>query len=270
MFSDSSNSASTTSTTIPPEIYDIAFGWDPAPEVERLLYLCRDAGLEPRSALELGCGTGRLLRALQGRLPELYGLDLSSQMVNYACEHLNTENCISQLPHVFIADMSDFTLDRTFDLIHVSANTLRWVCRPQSITSLWRCVAQHLRPGGLFIADLEFGVAEEASKVGQSATWTLSRGETLVRAAWTVVEPPSRATRCCKVEWVFEVTRGEPAGCWSEEFALRTYDADEFLRLATAEGQLEPRGFYLLRDPYLFETPTNRAVGRMLVALRRA
>ncbi|MFH1748458.1 MAG: hypothetical protein ABIG44_15600 [Planctomycetota bacterium] len=51
---------------------------------------------------------------------------------------------------------------------------------------------------------------------------------------------------------------------------MRTYDADEFLRLATADGLLEPRGFYLLRDPYLFETPTDRAVGRMLVALRRA
>lgn len=261
-------------TDIPAEVYDIAFGWDPKPEIERLLFLCRAAGLAPRSALELGCGTGRLLAALRGRVPELYGLDLSPAMVEFARARLSDTAGAAvppvNTPQVVEADMSNFSLGRRFDLIYASANTLRWVCAPDATGRMWHCVGQHLRTGGVFVADLELGFAEEAGKLNQPATWTLSRGATLVRATWTVVEPPSPATRCCTVEWVFEVKRGQPPGCWRETFNLRTYDADEFLRLATTEGLLESRGFHLLRDPYLFETPTHRAVGRMLIILRRA
>ena len=70
-------------TQIPPEVYDIAFGWGPEPEIERLLWACRSAGFQPDSALELGCGTGRLLRALRARGTDVAGLDLSLAMVAF-------------------------------------------------------------------------------------------------------------------------------------------------------------------------------------------
>jgi SAM-dependent methyltransferase len=244
-------------------VYDIAFGWDPGPEIERLLFGCRGVGVEPRSALELGCGTGRLLRALAGRGPAVWGVDLDLAMVTYARTHSpHPENLV-------VADMSDFALGQTFDLLYASANTLRCVTDAADITRMWRCIAAHLRPGGAFVADLEVGFAAETQNVNRPVGWTMARGETSVRVTWTIIAPPSPATRCCRVEWVFEVQSGEPSGCWRESFPLRTYDAEEIVALATAGGLLSLHGLHLLRDPYLFETPPSRAVGRVLLVLRR-
>jgi len=244
-------------TLIPPDVYDIAFGWDVGPEIERLLFACRSAGLEPQSALELGCGTGRLLRGLERRVPDLTGLDLSPAMIDFARGRTRAQ--------LHVADMSDFALDRTFDLVYASANTIRCVLEPAAIARLWRCVAAHVQVGGVFVADLEFGWPELNSPV----FWTTARGPTAIRVSWTVVTPPDPATRCCRVQWVFEITDGEPRNCWTEEFPLRTYDAGEFVRIAAADGALAPHGLYLIRDPYLFETPAAQAVGRMLVVLQR-
>jgi hypothetical protein len=52
------------SYTVPPEMYDSGVGWNPEPEIKRLLSLSRKADVEPKSALEPGCGIGRLLGAL--------------------------------------------------------------------------------------------------------------------------------------------------------------------------------------------------------------
>jgi SAM-dependent methyltransferase len=249
------------SAPIPPEVYDLAFGWDPTPEIERLLLGCRSAGLTPGSALELGCGTGRLLRALAPRIPDLCGLDLSPEMIAYARGRTAAT--------LAVADMSRFSLGRQFDLIYTSANTIRCVTEPDALTRMWSCIADHLHPGGVFIADLELGLAAEAAQLGQPIAWTLSREQIEVRVTWTVIEPPSPATRCCRVEWTFEIREGETHRRWREDFPLRTYDADEFLRLATADGRLAPRFLYLLRDPYLFDTPPENAAGRTLAVLQR-
>ncbi|MGD8450970.1 MAG: class I SAM-dependent methyltransferase [Phycisphaerae bacterium] len=245
---------------IPPLVYDIAFGWDTTPEVQRLLFACRTCGRSPASALELGCGTGRLLRGLEAHMSDLAGIDLSAEMVAYARQRTSAT--------LAVGNMSALALGRRFDLVYTSANTLRCVTAPTAIEGLWRGIAEHLTPGGLFVADLEVGFDAEAEKVGRPVSWTLSRDETSVRVTWTVLAGPTPAERCSRIEWVFEVQQGEPAGTWREAFTLRTYDAEELLALAAAGGELSPRGLYLLRDPYLFETPAAEAVGRFLVVLQ--
>jgi hypothetical protein len=168
--------------------------------------------------------------------------------------------------------MSDFSLGRTFDLIYMSANTLRCVTQPDAITRMWHCIANHLRPGGAFVADLEVGVAAEAARVNQPTTWTISRDQTLVRVRWTIITAPNATTRCCEVEWTFElrtVQDDTPARLFREVFPLRTYEAHEIVGLAAAEG-LAAHGAYLLRDPYLSEVPIQGALGRILLVLRRS
>jgi SAM-dependent methyltransferase len=243
-------------------VYDIALGWDPQPEVNRLLFLARQSGVAPSSALELGCGTGRLLPALCEAVPDVAGLELSPAMAEFAQTRSRA--------HIVVGDMGNFALERTFDLVFTSANTLRHVHTPQAIAAMWKCITDHLVPGGVFVADLELGFAAEADKVGRPACWSISRGDVLMHTSWQVIEPPSPKTRCCTAEWVFESRRGEPTGTWRERFPLRTYDAVELLELATADGRLRPAGIYENRDPHLIETPTAKAVGRMLVALQRS
>ena len=245
---------------ISPEVYDIGAGWDPRPEVNRLLFLARQAGVQAASVLELGCGTGRLLGHLSKVVPCVCGIELSPKMAEFARSRSGSE--------IFVQDMSGFALQRRFDLIFTSANTIRHVLDNAAIARMWQCIGEHLTPGGIFIADLELGFAAEAEKVGKPATWAISRDQTEVRVSWLVAEPPSPKTRCCEIEFTFEV-RGErcPAR-WQERFQLRTYDGPEFLRLAGDGGGLEPRGVYELRDPHLLETPPEKATGRFLVVLQ--
>lgn len=247
---------------ISPEVHSIGFGWDPQPEVNRLLHLARAGGVNARSALELGCGTGRLLESVRAAVPEVVALDLSRAVVEFARSRSRAE--------IIVANMSDFSLNRRFDLIYASANTIRHVCGLSAVQRMWQRIGEHLSPGGVFIADLELGIAAEAARVGKPATWEISRGSTLVHVSWEVVEPPSPASPLTGIRWTFESRGGETPGVWSEMFQLRAYDATGFVATAERHGGLECIGIHEPRDPYLVETSLAKAVGRMLVVLQSA
>jgi|GEM_PF-3388420 len=250
-------------TAIPPGVYDIAFGWDPEMEVQRLLWAARRYGLMPTSsALELGCGTGRLIDALRTHVESVRGIELSSAMAEYARAQRGVD--------VRVADMSEFDLSRRFELVFTSANTLRCVTRAQAIERMWSCVHAHLEPGGVFVADLELGIDAEAEMLGTPRKWMLSRGDALVHASWEVVAPPSHHRPCTRIEWSFELRRGgRDPRVWREQFDLHACDAAEFVRLATSHSGLEFCGAHEIRDPYLLERPLEQAIGRLLVVLRR-
>jgi len=110
---------------IPAEIYDIGVGWDPHPEINHLLFLARQAGIGPRSALELGCGTGRLLGALRKVVPDVCGIELSPAMAKWACKRTGNR--------IVVGDMANFAFGRRFDLIYTSANTIRHVLSDEAL-----------------------------------------------------------------------------------------------------------------------------------------
>jgi SAM-dependent methyltransferase len=257
-----SSNAENVGYTVPAEVYDLAVGWDPQPEVNRLLFLARQVGVEPHSALELGCATGRLLAVLKKSVPDVCGIELSATLAGFARDR--------GAGRIVVGDMASFELNRTFDLVFTSANTIRHVLSDTAITDMWRCIRGHLAPDGVFIADLELGFDAEAEKVGRPTSWEIARGHESIKATWVVMHPPSPQTRCCKTEYMFESRSESPPRKWRECFALRTYDAPEFLSIASAHGRLTPVGIYELRDPYLFETSAERALGRHLVVLRHA
>lgn len=247
--------------TVPPEIYDVAVGWDPQPEVNRLLFLARQAGVEPRSVLELGCATGRLLHPLSAAVPDAWGIELSPTLAAFARSR--------EAGKIVGGNMTDFDLDRSFDLIFTSANTIRHALTDAAIARMWHCIDAHLAPDGVFVADLELGFDAEAERVGRPAVWEIARGNKRVKTTWLVTHAPSPVTRCCGIAYCFESLGDESPGRWQESFELRTYDALEFLEIAETHGRLKPVGIYELRDPHLIETPARKAVGRHLVVLQR-
>lgn len=246
---------------IPPETHEIGFGWDPTAEVERLLFLAREAGATPATALELGCGGGRLLKPLRERGLLVMGLELSAAMAAAARAHSGAD--------VHIGDMSCFQFDQPFDLIYSSANSLRHVTEPESIARMWRSVASGLAPDGVFIADLELGVAYEAGRLGKPACWTIFREARSVRVMWEVVAAPRPERPRSTIEWRFEQREGDDVSTWSERFELRAYEATEFVSLAEQSALLELAGLYEPRDPHLLERPPEKMTGRALVVLRR-
>ncbi len=250
---------------IPPHVYDIAFSWDPTPEINRLLHLAREHSRGPTSALELGCGAGRLLAALAPHCARRAGIELSPEMAALA----RTRSAADIVVGDMCAPPRDPALDEPFDLVYCSANTIRHALSPEAIDRLWRGVAERLAPGGLFVADLELGIELARSTLNKPSTWFLSRGDVTVHASWTVVAPADEPSRCCEIEWEFVARGGPTGGTWRQRFPLRTYEPGEFVALAERGGALRRVGVFELRDPYLLERPLERIAGRCLAAFRR-
>src|SRR5690242_18635488 len=106
-------------------------------------------GLEPGHArvLELGCGAGRVTRALAKVFGEVHGVDVSPEMVRLA------RSALSEFPNAFIHQTDGATLaalgDLTFDFAY-SCCVFHHVSNYEVIQSLVREVGLRLRSGALF------------------------------------------------------------------------------------------------------------------------
>ena len=100
--------------------------------------------------LEIGCGTGRLLRRALGRGVDAWGVDASPAMV---------ARCRAQLPsaqqaRVVVADAVSLRLDRRFALVTAPFRVLSHVSAVEDQLRLLAAVREHLLPGGAFVFDL--------------------------------------------------------------------------------------------------------------------
>jgi ubiquinone/menaquinone biosynthesis C-methylase UbiE len=101
----------------------------------------------PRCIIDVGCGTGRLLRAASVRWPEaqLFGVDPAQQMVSEA-SRLNPRATFK----VAWAESLPFP-DQAADVVLSSLSFHHWRSQSKGLQE----IARVLRPGGLFcIADL--------------------------------------------------------------------------------------------------------------------
>lgn len=120
-------------------------------EIERLMMTAKEFDL-PRSrdaALDFGCGLGRLTRALARHFGQVWGVDISTRMVEQARElHGDVPNCTFQVtegPLTFP--------DARFDLIY-SVLVLQHQPTRAAIGAMVADLVRTLRPGGLLCFQL--------------------------------------------------------------------------------------------------------------------
>lgn len=126
----------------------------PAIEGDAEFYL-ELAQTAPGPALELGCGTGRLLLSLAREGIEVTGLDRSKAMLEMAAEFVaRAPEIVQQRIHLAAGDMTNFDLGRQFGLIYIAFRSFMMLTTPElQRACLDRCLA-HLRPGGLLAIDI--------------------------------------------------------------------------------------------------------------------
>jgi SAM-dependent methyltransferase len=110
-----------------------------------------------QAVLDLACGTGLLSRRLARRARVVVGLDASSAMLQVACRRTRAGNV-----RYLEADFRAFCLNETFDAAVCASDSLNYVAAPEELADVFRCVGQHLRPGGLFTFDVLDGKAFRA------------------------------------------------------------------------------------------------------------
>ncbi|MEV0192030.1 class I SAM-dependent methyltransferase [Kitasatospora purpeofusca] len=96
----------------------------------------------PRSALEIGCGTGRALAALAEQGVKATGVDLSPVMVGKVTERRGSSG-----PRVHCAEVLDYlrTTDETWDAVYSVFGAI-WFTDPLKLLPL---IASRLNPGGV-------------------------------------------------------------------------------------------------------------------------
>jgi SAM-dependent methyltransferase len=127
------------------KFYDAVMG-DRSRPAEHLEKLIRSANPNAKNVLELGCGTGSMLKHMQHNY-KVTGLDTSSRMLSIA-RH--------KVPHAkfFRQDMVDFKIDDRFDVICCVFDSINHVRRFSDWKKVFAGARRHLSPGGCFIFDI--------------------------------------------------------------------------------------------------------------------
>jgi 2-polyprenyl-3-methyl-5-hydroxy-6-metoxy-1,4-benzoquinol methylase len=134
------------------EVYDssgqVGFSLKMIPYLRELL---RRHPAPGRSMLDLACGTGTVALAFAQQGWEVYGIDGSSSMLDQA---RNKARETSVQPAFSQQDMRAFILPRAVDLVTCLYDSLNYMLTLDDLAQVFHCVGQALRPGSLFMADM--------------------------------------------------------------------------------------------------------------------
>ena len=125
------------------------FGWNYYPEIfgEQLLKWLERNNLQPKTAMDLACGTGILCGILDGAGIEASGMDFSSGMIEIAKQ--NTPHL-----HYDVADMITYRPDKQFDLVTCTGDAVNHISDLSNVEKIFENVYAYLAPGGYFVFDL--------------------------------------------------------------------------------------------------------------------
>lgn len=238
-----------------PLYYDIIFDADTAKEADFLEAMLARHGQAKRRAgrpvrvLEPACGSGRLVADLAKRGCDVTGFDLSDGMLDFARQRLADAGLQAELVN---ADMTDFHFRKPFDLAVCTVSTFKYLLTEDDARSHLRCVADALKPGGIYV--LGFHISDDDQIGCLRERWTGQRGHTKVVCniqSW----PPDRRTRTEKVRSRLIVTENGTTRRYETIWRFRTYTAKQVHSLLRGVPQFEHVATYDMRyDP---DTPRD-------------
>ncbi len=249
-----------------PEAYDIAFGWDSLRETEGCLRVAEELlGRPVRRALELGCGTGRVLRDLATLNREAVGLDLEPALLRQARRRLREQGLNAELVE---ADMRDFALGAPVDFAISPLNGIGYLTTNDDLARHLVSVAANLTPGGVYAIELSFGPVE-AEFFGRGDPWVFERGGIRVMADWRLLEVDAETGLVTNEATLFIQRPGQTEQRIVCEHYLRKWDQASFYGLVAASplrlAAMRWRDLTEL-DP---ETPLTYANDNVFVFLQR-
>jgi SAM-dependent methyltransferase len=131
------------------EAYDTAMG-DRKESATAIQLLLKEFSPTARSVIELGCGTGSLLKILRRRYA-VCGLDLSARMVRVAKRKVPDAR-------VMVGDITSFALREQFDAVVCAFDTMNHLPSFTHWREVMKRAREHLRPDGVFIFDINTSV----------------------------------------------------------------------------------------------------------------
>jgi len=217
-----------------PRYYDIAFRPETGPEADFIEAACRKyCPFSVRRLLEPACGTGRLIVELAARGYRMTGLDLSEPSLQYLKRRLARGRLRASVRQ---ADMADFQLAAPVDAAYCTFDSFRHLLTEQAARQHLQCVAESLRPGGIYILGfhlLPLDAAEECIE-----RWTERQGRTQVTVTLRVLAT-DRRRRIEQLRVSLLVRDGRRELRLRHDFPFRMYTAAQFRRLLATAPSFE-------------------------------
>jgi len=152
------------------DVYDAMFSWDPRDEALFLVEVFRRFAGSVRRVLDVGCGTGRVARALASMGLEVLCLDISHRMLSRCRGAAGVEPLCSDAA---APALRTGVVDAAYSLL-ATLNHLD----PRALEAHIAEASRVLRRGGVYVVDL---VVEEPPCLGLCDEWETSfRGEECV------------------------------------------------------------------------------------------
>jgi ubiquinone/menaquinone biosynthesis C-methylase UbiE len=114
-------------------------------ESDDIIELLKREHPHARTVLDAACGTAEHDRYLSTSY-QVDGLDISAEFIEIASQ--KNPDC-----RYFLADMTDFDLRKTYDIVLCLFSSIGYVKTPENVVRTLRCFARHLDPDGIIVVE---------------------------------------------------------------------------------------------------------------------
>ena len=225
-----------------PKYYDLIFGSDWAAEIRFLKACFQKYSAKPVKRLfEPACGTGRLIIQFAKAGYEIAGNDLNEKAIAYCNARLKRAG----FPETtFVGDMADFTVKKKIDAAYNMINTFRHLQTEKAAEAHFRCVADALNKGGLFVLGLHLTPKTPAKCT--SETWASTKGNlSVVSNLWTISTDLKKRQE--RIGVTYDVYTPTKQFRITDETMFRTYNMSQMYKLLASEPRLRLLEMYDFR-----------------------
>lgn len=198
--------------------------------------------IEPRSALDVCCGTGAITEMLAREGWAMAGVDLSAPMI----ERARAKAMLAGLDIDYhVSDVAEFVSPRLYDAAYSFFDSLNYIVEPERLAAAIARVGRALPPGGSFVFDLNTAYAFEAGMFDQEAMSSRRK----LRYKWKGdYDPASRLIRVHMDFW-----DGERH--FVEEHVQRAHPEEEVRQALENAGFVKVQAF----NSYTLDPPRKRS-----------
>ena len=119
--------------------------------VERILEICNSYNVELNDYLDIACGTGNVTIRVAKHFKNIYGVDLSEDMLREAFDKFKEARIKGK---IICQDMTELSLNKEFDLITSVLDSTNYITDINGLQEYFKGVYNHLKSNGLFIFDV--------------------------------------------------------------------------------------------------------------------
>ena len=119
--------------------------------VERILEICNLYNVELNDYLDIACGTGNVTIRIAKYFKNIYGVDLSEDMLREAFDKFKEVRIKGK---IICQDMTELSLNKEFDLITSVLDSTNYITNLNDLQNYFNGVYTHLKSNGLFIFDI--------------------------------------------------------------------------------------------------------------------